>query len=179
MRFAKSIVSGALAGTALLGSGCVSLFDPPPVVAEVDLSRYAGKWFEIASYPTAFQAGCTGTTAEYGLRDDGSVSVLNTCFLDSLDGERNTIQGSARVADAAEPAKLLVTFGGFFEAPYWIIGLDEQYEWAIVSDPTRSFLWILSRTPSLDDATFDAILMQVTELGYDTSRLRLTTQAAE
>ncbi len=180
MQFVRSLGASVLTGIALLGlGGCVSLLDPPAVVADVDLERYAGKWFEIASYPTAFQSGCTGTTAEYGLLDDGRVSVLNTCFLGSLDGEKNTIEGSARVADPAEPAKLLVTFGGFFEAPYWVIGLDDQYQWAIVSDPTRSFLWILSRTPTLDDATLDAILSQIVDLGYDTSRLRFTPQATE
>jgi apolipoprotein D and lipocalin family protein len=156
--------------------GCVAV-DPPAVVPEVDLSRYAGTWYEIASYPTTFQADCTGTTATYAIRDDGKVTVFNKCFLGSLDGRENTITGVARVVDAAEPAKLAVSFFGPFEAPYWIIELEPDYQYAVVSEPTRSFLWILSRTPQMEEQVFAGLLAELESRGFDVSRLRRTLQA--
>lgn len=160
-----------------LVAGCGVCFPPLDVVEFVDLTRYAGKWYEIASYPQIFQAGCTGTTAEYTLRDDGTVKVVNTCNTGSLDGPVNRIEGTARVADATTNAKLNVSFFPPFEADYWIIDLGPDYEYAVVSDPSRRSLWILSRTPTLDDATYQGILDRVSAKGFDLDRLVRTLQA--
>lgn len=156
--------------------GCGAFGPPLPVVESVDLAQYAGKWYEIASYPTSFQAGCTGTTAEYTLRNDGTVEVVNTCYLNALDGPVNRIVGSARVADPQTGAKLKVRFFPLFEADYWIIDLGENYEYAVVSHPNRQFLWILSRTPSMGDGTYEQIVSRLPDLGLDPARLVRTLQ---
>ena len=175
--------AGSLA--ALLGllgslSGCMNFSgEPLDTVASVDIDRYAGKWFEIARYPIRAQAGCTGTTAEYTPLGDGRVRVFNRCLVGSLDGRERTIEGSARVVDTTTNAKLAVSFFGPFEAPYWIIDLDEDYQWAVVGEPTRKFLWILSRTPTLDDAIYTDILSRLPEKGYDPARLEVTLQSAQ
>lgn len=160
-------------------SGCLNAIDSDLQTVEyVDVNRYVGKWYEIASYPTSFQRDCTGTTAEYSLKDDGTIRVFNRCLLGSLDGDENTIEGSARVVDSTTNAKLAVRFFAFFEAPYWIIELDEEYQWAVVSDPARRFLWILSRTPTMDSAVYEDILARVSAKGLDPTKLRRTTQPA-
>ncbi len=164
---------------ALTLAGCAALYPPLDVVDEVDLSRYAGTWYEIASYPAIFQAGCTATTAEYTLRDDGRVTVVNTCREGSLDGPVQRIEGSARVADSTTNAKLKVTFFPPFEGDYWIIELGEDYEYAVVGVPNRAFLWILSRTPTLDEAIYQGILDRLPARDYDADRLVRTLQPAE
>jgi apolipoprotein D and lipocalin family protein len=159
-----------LLGTALALIGC----RPPEVVPTVDLDRYAGLWYELAAYPTSFQEGCVGSTAEYGLLEEDPVvlSVFNTCY--EADGETRTIRGTARPTNDGN-SKLSVSFN-LFPAPYWIIDLDpsfgsQPYEWAVVSDPTRSFLWILTREPSLDDETLEGIFDRLEDQDYDLDKL--------
>ncbi len=151
--------------------GCMTPGAPLDVVPEVEVERYMGLWYEIARYPNSFEQGCVGSTAEYTLMDDGRVRVFNRCFEGSLNGPANTIEGTARVADTQTNAKLKVQFFWPFEADYWIIALDEDYQWAVVGEPSRSFLWILSRTPQLDDAIYDQILADLPAQGYDPARL--------
>ena len=143
----------------------------PSVVPYVDLTRYVGFWYEIAHYPTSFQADCSSSTADYTARPDGTIGVLNTCL--AADGSVvSTIEGSASVADPTTNAKLTVTFPGVpFPAPYWIIDLGQDYEYAVVSDPIRLTLFILSRTPTLDQPTLDGILSRLVDQGYDPARL--------
>lgn len=153
--------------------------EPLDTVKYVDVERYMGAWYEIAKYPNSFQQGCSAVTAEYALRDDGSVRVFNTCRDSDGVTIKRTIEGFATVADRSTNAKLTVYFFYPFGAPYWIIDLDEDYTYAVVGDPTRRFLWILSRTPTLDSATYDQILQRLPEKGYDPSRLELTPQTLE
>lgn len=175
-----SIYACCLLPVLALSSGCTGyeIFFPPLATAQqVDLSRYVGKWYEIAKYPTSFQTQCYGAvTAEYAVRDDGSISVINTCREESFDGAESRIEGSATIADTTTNAKLNVSFFPPFAAPYWIIDLDEDYQWAVIGEPSRSFLWILSRTPQMDDATYQDILSRLPDKGYDVSRLVLTPQ---
>jgi apolipoprotein D and lipocalin family protein len=155
--------------------GCGSLLEAvlPPLdtVPNVDLSRYTGKWYEIAHYPTFFQAGCASSTAEYTANADGTIGVFNTCL--AADGSVNsTIQGTARVVDPTTNAKLKVSFPGIpFRGDYWIIQLGDNYEYAVVGEPTRSTLFILNRTPTLDQDTLNGILARLTDQGYDPARL--------
>ncbi len=151
--------------------GCGAFYRPPGVVESVDLTRYTGKWYEIARYPTFFQAACVSSTAEYTARTDGTIGVLNTCL--AADGSLvSTIEGSARVVDPTTNAKLVITFPGVpFPGDYWIIDLGSDYEYAVVSDPLRLTLFILSRTPALDQATLDGILSRLVGRGYDPARL--------
>ncbi len=160
-------------------SGCGLCGPPLEVVERVDLTRYMGLWYEVARYPNFFQLSCAGgTTAFYALRDDGKVDVTNSCRQGSLDGEIDEIEGVARVVDEHTNAKLKVRFG-LFEGNYWIIGLDEDYQWAVVGEPTRNFLWILSRTPQLQLETYERILSLVEQKDYDPARLEKTPQPGD
>ena len=148
-------------------------------VNSVDLNRYAGKWYEIASFPQRFQKGCHCTTAEYILTDKNYVVVKNSCRLDSITGKAITIQGKAFVKKKSGNAKLKVQFFWPFKADYWIIDLDKEYQYAVVGHPSRDYLWILSRTPIMNDSTYSAITTRVKNLGYDLSRLKKTEHKAE
>jgi len=166
---------GCCCGGGVLGLGSLlligSVLQQPDVVPYVDLARYVGKWYEIARYPTAFQADCESSTAEYTAREDGSIGVLNTCL--AADGSVvSTIEGSASVVDPTTNAKLSVRFPNVpIAAPYWIIDLGQEYEFAVVSDPLRLTLFILGRTPTLDAATLDGIKGRLVDQGYDPERL--------
>lgn len=153
----------------------------PTTVPEVDLARYVGKWYEIASYEVFFNRGLTGVTAEYALLPDGKVSVFNRGFEDSLDGPESSIKGTARVVDKATNSKLAVRFdqpfGALFEGRYWIVDLDaENYQWAVVSDPRRFTLFILSRTPQMDPGTLAPILERLAAQKFDLDKLNFTPQ---
>ena len=153
-----------------------SLYPPLETVSAVDIDRYAGKWYEIAKYPVVFENGCVDVTAEYTVLEDGSVRVVNTCG--SIEGGSREIVGSATIADPTTNAKLRVSFfSPLFGAPYWIIELDEDYQYAVVGDPSREFLWILSRTPSLDETTLAGILRRLPDYGYDPDGLEWTVQS--
>jgi len=151
---------------------------PPEVVPYVDLNRYMGVWYEIARFPFLVQEGCYATTATYALQTGGTVSVLNRCRKDSFDGKESVAEGTARVVDAATNAKLSVTFFWPFAGDYWIIELGKEYEYAVVSVPSRKYLWILSRTPVLPDAAYAGILDRLRARGFDIQRLIRTPQQA-
>jgi apolipoprotein D and lipocalin family protein len=146
------------------------------VVPKVDLKRYTGTWFEIASYPTSFQKGCTGTKAIYSLRDDGDIDVLNQCYKKGFDGEITSARGKAWVVDETTNAKLKVRFFWPFWGSYWIIDLGKDYDFAVVGHPSRKYLWVLSRTPQMDDVLYYDVLGRITQQGYDTSKLVRTIQ---
>ncbi len=150
---------------------------PLTTVDRVDVGRYLGKWYEIASFPQRFQLGCTATTATYSLRPDGQIDVLNQCHLETVDGELKVATGRARVVDPVTNARLEVSFFRPFWGDYWIIELEPEYEYAVVGHPGRDYLWILSRTPTMDAARYDAILTRLSEKGYQTERLSRTPQA--
>jgi apolipoprotein D and lipocalin family protein len=145
-------------------------------VERVDLDQYLGKWYEIASYPAWFARNCTGVTAEYSMRDDGKIAVVNSCRKGSLDGKLKEAKGRARVVAPESNAKLKVSFFGPFWGDYWIIDLDPDYRWAVVGEPKRKYLWILSRTPTLDRETLAGILERLAAAGYDTDKLQWTPQ---
>jgi apolipoprotein D and lipocalin family protein len=151
---------------------------PLNVVENVNLEKYLGKWYEIASYPAWFQKGCTATTAEYSLLPDGRIRVVNSCRKESLDGPLKKSRGKAEVVDPATNAKLKVWFFWPFKGNYWVIDLDPQYRWAVVGEPKRKYLWILSRTPELDPAIYQGILSRLPQKGYDPEKLNKTAQPA-
>jgi apolipoprotein D and lipocalin family protein len=145
-------------------------------VERVELGRYLGTWHEIASFPQRFQRGCTATTATYTLRDDGQIDVLNRCRLGGLGGEAKSARGVARVVDAGRNARLEVSFFRPFWGDYWVIDLGRDYEYAVVGHPSRDYLWVLSRTPAMAEATYAGILARLQAQGYETSRLVRTLQ---
>jgi apolipoprotein D and lipocalin family protein len=142
----------------------------------VDLQKYAGKWYEIASYPLSFQRGCHCTTAEYTVTDKGYVIVENRCNRDSVNGKPSYIKGKAFVTKNSGNAKLKVQFFWPFTGKYWIIELPEDYSYAVVSHPNRKYLWILSRTPKMDPAVYDGIIERLKEKQFDLARLQKTVQ---
>ena len=161
-------------------SGALPNAAPLESVDDFELERYLGLWYEIAKYPVSFEDGLVGVTAEYSLREDGDVRVENGGFEGSFDGDRSTATAKAWVPNAERPAELKVQFFWPFSAKYWVVALDPDYRWAVVGEPARKYLWILSRTPQLDDATYGALLVRIREeLGYDTERLELMPQPAE
>ncbi len=162
----------ALAGCAPAGQK----LPPLPTVASVDLARYAGTWYEIASYPHRFQQGCVATRAIYTVQADGRIDVSNECRKETLDGPLKAVSGRARVVDPRSNAKLEVSFFRPFWGSYWIIALDPDYRWAVVGHPSRNYLWILSRTRRLDEDTYRSITERLAPLGYDPARLNRTLQ---
>ena len=156
--------------------------DLPPLktVNQVDLNKYAGQWYEIAKIPNSFQDQCAyGTTAEYKLIEDGEIQVINKCY--TKEDEPDIAEGLAKVADKKTNSKLEVSFFsilGFrpFWGDYWIIGLDDNYQWAIVGSPNRKYGWILSRTPSLPDEIMNKIFSILKDQYYDPDEFEMTIQ---
>ena len=159
-------------------SGCSRIPNKPTpelkVVSYVDIERYLGKWYEIALYPNWFEKGCFASTALYEKLDDGQIGVTNKCRMHSPDGEVNVATGKAIVADIKSNAKLKVQFFWPFKGDYWIIGLDKEYQYAIVSEPERQYLWILSRTPVMEMETLEMLKEKIKLNGFDLTYLKLT-----
>jgi len=148
-------------------------------VPYVDLKTYAGKWYEIASFPQRFQKGCNCTTAEYTLTDKDYIIVENRCNRDSINGKESYIKGKAFVVKNSGNAKLKVQFFWPFKSKYWIIDLADDYSYAVIGHPNRKYLWILSRTATMNDSTYQAILSRLVEKGFDISKIKRTNQIQE
>ena len=142
------------------------------VVPHVELTKYLGKWYEIAHLPARFQKGCTDTTATYTLSEDGNISVLNECM---RNGKVKRAKGKAKVVDKNTGAKLKVTFFWPFYGDYWIIDLGKDYDYAVVGTPNRKYLWILSRTPQMADKLYSQLIESVQSKGFDVNKLIKTS----
>jgi apolipoprotein D and lipocalin family protein len=168
----KTLLAAVLSVAVLVGvaPGCRS--DPPLDVAPVELSRFQGKWYEIAKLPRPTQVGCENTTAFYRLRSAGELDITNECI---HDGSLRSVSARAVVTDSAVPAKLSIDVGGFY-GDYWIVEVGSQYEYAVVGHPTRDYLWILSRTPTLEHDALNGIVERAQQRQFDVSRLEYTVQ---
>jgi apolipoprotein D and lipocalin family protein len=167
------------------GLMAVANVDQPPApvrtVPTVDLDRYVGEWFEIARFPNRFQRTCASDVrADYARRTDGRLDVVNRCLTE--DGGVTEARGIARVVDLDTSAKLKVRFAPailsflpFVWGDYWILGLADDYAWAVVGSPDRRYLWILARTPVLDAERFASALAAVRANGFDVERLMTTS----
>ena len=153
-----------------------SLSQKLQTVPYVDLKKYAGKWYEIASFPQRFQKNCNCTTAEYTLTDKDYVVVENRCKKDSVNGKLSHIKGKAFVVANSGNAKLKVQFFWPFRGKYWIIDLADDYSYAVVGHPNKKYLWILSRTATMNDSIYQQIISRVKEKGFDISKIKLTKQ---
>lgn len=149
-------------------------------VEHVDLDRYLGKWYEIASIPQFFQRQCVrDVTAEYALQD-GAISVINRCTTKT--GEISESAGQARIVDTVSNAKLEVTFVKLFGwryqfgGDYWVIDLASDYRYAVVGHPSRKYAWVLAKTPQLSSPDLAAIKNHLRANGYDTCGLLTTAQ---
>jgi len=159
--------------------------DPVRTVDAVDLGRYVGDWFEIARYPNWFQRSCAGDVlASYAQRSDGRIDVVNRCH--DADGHVMEARGVARVTDTRTSAKLKVRFAPaalsflpFVWGDYWILGLADDYTWAVVGSPDRKYLWILARTPALDSERLASAMSAARADGFDVDRLVMTRQMSK
>ncbi len=153
-------------------------------VEYVDLDLYTGKWYELARFDQKFQKGCTATTAEYSLRSDGDIRVINSCRLHTPQGELKQDEARAWIVDKSTNAKLKVQFFltrirlPFFAGNYWVLDLGEEgnspYSHAIVGDDSGDYLWILARTPKVSEEKYNELVARAKELGFDTSKLLKT-----
>ena len=159
---------------------------PLEVVPSVDLNRYAGTWYEVARMPFKYQSQCVGdVTATYTLLDDGTIKVVNRCRKEN--GEFDEAEGRAKLASKDGPnTKLKVRFAPailswlpFVWGDYWIIDLAADYRYAVVGEPDRKYMWVLSRTPALDETTLQGILDRAKAKGYDLTTLIRTQQAGK
>ena len=170
-----------LVGLALLGCAPLQREEAvqnavPEPARDVELKRYMGRWYEVARYENEFETDCEGVTADYSLRPDGKVQVVNTCRKGAVDGEVETAEGAAEVVPGSRGAKLEVTFFWPFAGDYWVLDRATDYSWAIVGEPEREYFWILSRAPVPDQTLMDELLARAEELGYDPDRIRLVAQ---
>lgn len=155
--------------------------EKPATVDKLDVDRYLGEWYAIASVVKFFNRDCAwGNMANYSLREDGKIDVVNTCY--TKNGEKNRVTGVAWVPDESEPGKLKVSFlsvfgVNLFPANYWVLDLGKDYDYAVVGDPKLSFGWILSRSPEIDSEKLDRIVRRLEDIGYDFSDFRLNPQS--
>ena len=168
-----------LLGLALLASQAIAETPALTTIAALDAPRYMGTWYEIARTPNWFQKKCVGQSrADYQLQGDGSVQVINRCPLAS--GEMNEAIGQARQLGGPTSPKLEVRFApawlSFIPAvwgDYWVVDIDDAYQWVIVSEPSRKYLWLLARQPRLAADLRQQLLQRLERLGFSTSQLLL------
>jgi len=153
---------------------------PLSTVDHVDISRYLGKWFEIARFDQKFQKGCTATEANYSLRKDGDIRVTNKCRIGTTKGKLKIAEGRAWVKNKETNAKLKVQFFlrnfkfPLFSGNYWILDLDSDYQHVLIGDPSRKYLWILSRKPNMDLEVYESLVAKAQDMHFDTSKLLKT-----
>lgn len=183
----KKILASLLSLTALTATASdlhAASQAPAPLspVSSLDVPRYMGTWYEIAKYPNWFQKKCTGETrAEYTLRPDGTVQVINRCRLTT--GEMNEAVGTARQIGPSNSAQLEVRFAPawlsflpFVWGDYWVIDIDNDYQLVAVSEPKQEYLWILSRTKTVDHGAYRQLLNRLASKGFDLDKLERTRQ---
>ena len=151
---------------------------PLATVARVDLDRYLGRWYEIARYDHSFERDCFAVTATYSKNADGSIKVVNSCRKGALNSAEDIAEGSATIVDKTTNAKLAVTFFWPFTGDYWVIGLADDYSWALVGEPSGRYLWILARSPQIAPELRTELIERLAAQGYNTNALIWTPQPA-
>lgn len=173
-----SLIVMSVISTVVAGMAGVDRKNVLEVVGAVDLSRYAGRWYEIARLPNRFEKKCADSvTATYTLRSDGKVDVVNRCR--KANGEYTTAKGKAKIVDNKTNAKLKVTFFWPFYGDYWILDLGPNYEYAVVGAPNRDYLWVLSRTAQIDEQLYQNLLAKMAARGFETGRMIRTSHPTE
>lgn len=149
--------------------------EPTPeleTVPFVDLERYQGTWYEVAKIPQSFQEGCVDTQAKYKLSRFGFVWVVNSCKRGSSEGRVRKARGIAWVVDKDTNSKLKVSFFPGTAGDYWIIDLDENYQWVVIGSPNRDAFWILSRTKEMDESLYESLILRAeSKHGYDRNQI--------
>ena len=175
--FKMALMVGMLAGLsacATLSSMPVGNKTVPEPAKAVDLDLYLGRWYELYRYDAPFQRDCEAVTADYSRGDNGTVGVLNSCRKGAVDGPLKTAKGKAKVVDPVSNAKLKVSFFGPFYGDYWVLDHADDYQWAIVGEPSGRYLWILSRDPKPSDTQKAMLRRKAEDMGYDWSLVRET-----
>jgi apolipoprotein D and lipocalin family protein len=158
-------------------SGCTSMKEPLRPVPHVDLPRYMGDWYVIANIPYFAEKNCVDSIESYALRSDGNIDNWFTCRKKSFDAPMKRIANAiAVVDDKSSNAVWHVKFLKVISVKYFILGLDPDYQWAIVGHPSRNYGWVLARSPQLDDGTYQHALESLTRQGYDISRFQRVPQ---
>jgi len=148
-----------------------------PTVKELDLTKYAGTWYEIARLPNSFEKDLECVTATYTVLPNGKVEVLNKGYTNADTSKLKSIKGVAWVPDNNYPARLKVRFFWPFSGKYWVIALDKDYNYALVGDPSRKYLWILSKSSTLDDSVYSTLVNIAKENGFDAEKLMMVNQS--
>lgn len=166
------VISFIIIGIACTGTNNQETMIDKSVVKELDLEKYLGTWYELARYDHKFERGLQGVTANYSIREDGKIKVLNSGYKKSLEGKFSKATGKAFVPNPElEPSKLKVSFFWNFYGDYFVMELDDDYQWAIIGSSSDNFLWILSRTPQLDPVLYSKLIEKIKARGYDVSDL--------
>ncbi|GEK45728.1 lipocalin family protein [Bisbaumannia pacifica] len=150
--------------------GCTGLPTGTQAVSDFDLERYLGTWYEIARLDHRFERGLDCVTADYALREDGQIRVRNR-GVDLDSGEVDEAEGRAEPVGAVDRGRLKVSFFGPFYGGYNVLALDDDYRWSLVAGPNRDYLWILARTPTLDAATYAALVDEAAALDFPVEAL--------
>lgn len=158
----------------ILFTACSSKNPPLQTVQKVEIDRYLGTWYEIARYEHFFEKNCKNVSANYSMLDEDTIKVINRCT-NILTNEKKEAIGRAYATDDTN-SKLKVSFFRPFYGDYWVMILDENYEYVVVGTPSREYLWILCRKPILDEKIKNEILQKLPNLGFDTSKLIWTIQ---
>ncbi len=159
----------------LLLTGCVTIPENVRPVDNFQLERYLGKWYEIARLDHSFERGLTRIYAEYSLRDDGGVKVVNRGYSEKNGAWKEAV-GKAYFVEGPGKGYFKVSFFGPFYGSYIIFELDRDYQYSVVSGPDKSYLWILSRTPSMSGELLNSLIAKAAATGFDTSKLIFTDQ---
>jgi apolipoprotein D and lipocalin family protein len=152
--------------------GCSTNYPPLKTVEKVEINSYLGTWYEIARYEHFFEKGCRDVRATYSLKEDGNIKVLNECI---KEGKLSQANGVAYATDESN-SKLKVSFFRPFYGNYWILMLGEHYEYALIGDPSREYLWILSRKSTISEELKNTILEKLPSFGYTQDKLIWTEQ---
>jgi len=141
------------------------------VVKDLEIERYLGKWYEIARFDHRFERGLVGVSATYSTRDDGKIKVVNSGFEGTLKGKLSIATGKAKIPDLNVPSKLKVSFFLFFYGDYFVMELDQDYQWAVIGSSSDNYLWILSRTPVMDSDLYNDLIKRLIKRGYNVDKL--------
>jgi len=169
----RSLILIGLTGLILLSCSKTNKMEniDTTTVESVDLKRYLGTWYEIARFPHSFEKGLVGVTANYSFRKDGKIRVLNQGYKGTLDGKFSRAEGKAKVPDPKNTSRLKVSFFLFFYGDYYVLELDEDYQWAMIGSSSPNYFWILSRTPQMDPEVYQMLLDNAKKRGYDLGSL--------
>lgn len=171
LNIALFVISVIISGLSLISCQTQRSMIDKTVVKELDLQRYLGRWYEIARYDHSFERGLVGVTANYSMRDDGKIKVVNGGYKGSLDGEFSEAIGKAKIPNTDIPSKLKVSFFWIFYGDYFVLELDKDYQWAVIGSSSDKYLWILSRTPKMDGKIYNLLLSKLKKRGYNISKL--------